>query len=190
MAIIHYQFETIHPFIDGNGRIGRIINILYLITQDLLNYPILYLSRYIVQNKNTYYECLSNINKAVTEEESNKAWEDWVLYILDAIIKTSSQTINLINAIKNLQLQQKRKIRDELRLNFYSQDLLNSLFKHPYIKIDFIEQDLKVSRQTASSYLKQLTDHGLLTRIRKGKSYYFINDALFDLISGFDYQLR
>ncbi|RYX96059.1 Fic family protein, partial [bacterium] len=152
MAIIHHQFESIHPFYDGNGRTGRIINILYLVKENLLKLPILYLSRYINQNKSTYYLLLQQ-----TRETDN--WEPWILYMLDAVEETAIQTSNIIREIKRLMVIHKQKIRSELP-KIYSQDLINSLFKHPYTKIEFIKDDLRIARKTAGRYLDQLCETG------------------------------
>lgn len=130
MAIIHHQFESIHPFYDGNGRTGRIINILYLVKEDLLHLPILYLSRYINQNKGRYYHLLQ-------ETRITQNWEPWILFILEAIEQTSIQTTGIIRGIKKLMMDYKQKIRTNLP-KIYSQDLINNLFKHPYTKIDFL----------------------------------------------------
>lgn len=176
MAIIHYQFESIHPFYDGNGRTGRIINILYLVKQKLLNIPVLYLSRYINHSKKDYYDFLQGVR-------SNQAWEDWILYLLDGVEKTSLQTITLIKKIKNLMQNTKNKMRSELP-KIYSQDLLNNLFRHPYTKITFVMKDLDVSRPTASKYLEQLVELGLLTKHQIGKDNYYLNDQLFNLLKG------
>lgn len=171
MAIIHHQFESIHPFYDGNGRTGRIINILYLVKEELLNLPILYLSRFINQNKSDYYRLLQK-----TRDTSE--WEEWILFILEAIEKTSIQTIEIIKGIKQIMQSYKEKIRTKLP-KIYSQDLVNNLFKHPYTKIDFIGDDLSVSRQTASRYLEQLVDLDLLFRQKIGKENFYINTKLF-----------
>ena len=145
MAIIHHRFETIHPFYDGNGRTGRIINILYLVKEELLTLPILYLSRYIIQYKADYYRLLQSTR------ESND-WEEWILYILKGVEETAKQTLHLIDGIKELMKLYKQQIRTELP-KIYSQDLLNNLFKHPYTKIEFVEKELNINRQTAGSYL-------------------------------------
>jgi len=171
MAIIHHQFESIHPFYDGNGRTGRIINILYLVKENLLKLPILYLSRYINQNKATYYRLLQE-----TRESNN--WEPWILYMLDAVEETALQTTNIIREIKKLMALHKQKIRSELP-KIYSQDLINSLFKHPYTKIEFIKNDLGIGRKTAGRYLDQLCETGLITKNKIGKeNYYFHNDLI------------
>ncbi len=175
MAIIHHQFESIHPFYDGNGRTGRIINVLYLVKQGLLDIPVLYLSRFINQNKDKYYALL----QAVRERN---AWEEWILYILEATVQTSRQTILLINGIKALMLKQKHKIRSELP-KIYSQKLLNNLFRHPYTKIEFIVEELKVHRNTARKYLEELVRIGILIKYQFGKENFYIHKDLFDLLA-------
>ena len=174
MAIIHYQFESIHPFYDGNGRTGRIINILYLIQEKLQDLPILYLSSYIIKNKSDYYRLLQEVR-------TKNNWEEWLLFMIKAVDQTSRETIDLIIKIRELMMNYKRRLRDNYK--FYSQDLLNNLFKHPYTKIEFIQQDLKVSRITAANYLNQLADDKLLTKKKLGTSNYYINDPLFKLLS-------
>lgn len=175
MAVIHHQFESIHPFYDGNGRTGRIINILFLVKEGLLNLPILYLSRYINQNKGMYYKLLQ-------ETRITQNWEPWLMYMLEAIEQTSIQTSSIVRGIKGLMLQHKKKIRAALP-KIYSQDLINNLFKHPYTKIDFVVQDLHVTRKTAAKYLHALCDAGFLSEIKLGKEIYFLNDELFDLLA-------
>lgn len=175
MAIIHHRFETIHPFYDGNGRTGRIINILYLVKEELLTLPILYLSRYIIQYKADYYRLLQ------TARESND-WEEWILYILKGVEETAKQTLHLIEGIKELMKSYKHKIRTELP-KIYSQDLLNNLFNHPYTKIEFVEKDLNVERRTASKYLNSLSEIGLLNKTKIGKSNFYINEPLYDLFA-------
>ena len=174
MAIIHYQFESIHPFYDGNGRTGRIINVLYLVMKDLLNLPILYLSRYIILNKGDYYKLLQEIR-----ETDN--WENWLLFMLDAVEQISKETIELIGKIRDLIFEYKNILRDNYK--FYSQDLLNNLFKHPYTKIEFIERDLGVSRITAAKYLNELVKDGLLRKEKLGTGNYYINERLMDLLT-------
>lgn len=169
MALIHHQFESIHPFYDGNGRTGRIVNVLYLVKTGLLEIPVLYLSRYIVRTKPDYYRLL----QAVREED---AWEEWVLYMLAAIEVTAADTIETIHAIKAALQDVKHRIRAGYK--FYSQDLINNLFTHPYTKIEFIERDLNVSRLTATKYLDALTEGGFLHKIKKGRNNYYINLAL------------
>jgi Fic family protein len=176
MAIIHHQFESIHPFYDGNGRTGRIINILYLVKFELLDTPILYLSRYINQNKNEYYRLLQAVR-------NQQVWEEWVLYMLEGVEQTSHQTIQLIQKIRDLMQHHKYKMREELP-KIYSQDLLNNLFRHPYTKIDFVMQELQITRITATKYLEELVRIGILSKHKKWKENYYMNDALFDLLAG------
>jgi Fic family protein len=173
MALIHHQFESIHPFPDGNGRLGRIINVLYLVKAGLLDSPILYLSRYIIAHKNGYYSLLQS-----TRDTGN--WEPWLLYMLDAVAETSQQTLQLIEGIKALMADYKSRIRSE-HARIYSQDLLNNLFRHPYTRIDFMADDLKVSRQTAAKYLEQLTATGLLEKQVEGRNNYYVNQPLVEL---------
>jgi Fic family protein len=174
MAVIHHQFESIHPFYDGNGRTGRIINILYLVKYGLLDMPVLYLSRYINQKKNEYYRLLQSVR-------IHQTWEEWVLYMLDGIEKTSHQTIRLIQEIRDLMQHHKHKIREELP-KIYSQDLLNNLFRHPYTKIDFVTRELQIHRNTATRYLEELVRIGLLTKHRIIKENFYLNAALFELL--------
>lgn len=175
MAVIHHQFESIHPFYDGNGRTGRIINILYLVKQGLLSVPVLYLSRYINQNKADYYRLLQAVRVA-------DAWQEWVLYMLEGIVQTSQQTIVLILGIKELMQHHKHKLRDELP-KIYSQDLINNIFRHPYTKIDFVMAELRIHRNTAAKYLEELVRVGLLSKHKLGKENYYLNDALFALLT-------
>lgn len=174
MSIIHHQFESIHPFYDGNGRTGRIINVLYLILCGLLDSPILYLSRFIINKKDNYYRLLQ-------ETRNNDNWENWILYMLDGVEKTSRETIKLIREIRKLMFEYKYVLRDNYK--FYSQDLLNNLFKHPYTKIAFIEADLNVSRVTAANYLNRLAKDGLLKKERLGTGNYYVNEKLFSLLT-------
>ena len=174
MAIIHYQFESIHPFYDGNGRTGRIINVLYLVMKDLLNLPILYLSRYIISHKGDYYKLLQEIR-----ETDN--WENWLLYMLEGVEQISKETIELIGKIRDLIFEYKNILRDNYK--FYSQDLLNNLFKHPYTKIEFVQRDLSVSRITAAKYLNELAKDGLLRKERLGTGNYYINERLMSLLT-------
>ncbi len=173
MALIHHQFESIHPFYDGNGRTGRIINVLYLVKEKLLEIPILYLSQYIVENKSDYYRLLQ-------DTRDNDTWEDWVIYMLTAVEVTAGDTINTVNLIYQTFLKIKHLVRENYK--FYSQDLINSLFKHPYTKIEFIEKDLKVSRLTATRYLDVLTEGGILEKHKIGRANYYINIALRDIL--------
>lgn len=174
MAIIHYQFESIHPFYDGNGRTGRILNILYLVQQQLLDIPVLYLSRYIIENKGEYYRLLQDVR-------NNENWEGWILYMLDGIEKTAIETIEVIGQIRTLMADYKKRLRDNFK--FYSQDLLNNLFCHPYTKIEFIERDLGVTRKTAAKYLEELATAGLLRKEKIGVSHYFVNEPLYSIFT-------
>jgi Fic family protein len=174
MAIIHFQFESIHPFYDGNGRTGRIINVLYLVMNDLLNLPVLYLSRYIIEHKADYYRLLQEVR-----ETDN--WENWILYMLDSIEQISKETIVLIGKIRDLIFEYKNLLRNNYK--FYSQDLLNNLFKHPYTKIEFIENDLGVSRITASKYLNQLAKDKILKKEKLGTGNYYVNEKLIKILT-------
>ncbi len=174
MAIIHFQFESIHPFYDGNGRTGRIINVLYLVMNDLLNLPVLYLSRYIIEHKADYYKLLQEVR-----ETDN--WENWVLYMLDSVEQIAKETIILIGKIRDLIYEYKNLLRNNYK--FYSQDLLNNLFKHPYTKIEFIENDLGVSRITASKYLNRLAKDKLLKKEKLGTGNYYINEKLIKILT-------
>ncbi len=173
MAIIHHQFESIHPFYDGNGRTGRILNILYLVQQELLDIPILYLSRYLIQHKKEYYELLQSVR-------DKDEWENWVVFMLEAIADTAQSTLMLVKEIKQLMGRFKHEFRSQLP-KIYKQELLNNMFKHPYTKIEFVEQELGVSWQTARRYLDELTRIGLLKKEKIGKHNYYINEPLFEL---------
>jgi Fic family protein len=174
MAIIHFQFESIHPFYDGNGRTGRIINMLYLINEKLQNLPILYLSSYIIKHKADYYTYIQKVR-------DEDLWEDWILFMIKGIEETARETIDLILKIKELMFEYKHQLRDNYK--FYSQDLLNNLFKHPYTKIEFIVQDLGVSRLTAANYLNKLAEDKLLKKEKLGTGNYYINEKLFELLT-------
>ena len=167
MALIHHQFESIHPFYDGNGRTGRIVNVLYLLTQRLLDIPVLYMSRHIVRTKSDYYRLLQTVREQDT-------WEEWVTYMLAAVETTAREGIAMVTEIKEALLATKHRIRSEHR-KIYSQDLINSLFTHPYTKIQFIERDLDVSRITAAKYLDLLAADGILAKQRVGRANYYIN---------------
>lgn len=175
MALIHHQFESIHPFYDGNGRTGRIVNVLYLVKNGLLDIPVLYLSRHILRTKSDYYRLLQQVRE-------QDAWEEWVLYILKAVETTATETIATISAIRSALMDYKHRIRDKHR--FYSQDLINNLFTHPYTKIDFLAADLDVSRLTATRYLDALTADGFLAKQKIGRSNYYVNRALVEILVG------
>jgi Fic family protein len=170
MAIIHHQFESIHPFPDGNGRIGRIINVLYLTRCGLLDIPILYLSRFITRNKPEYYRLLQSVREM-------GEWEAWILYIVKGVEETALETLRLVEGIGQLMAQTKNKMRTE-HPKIYSQDLLNNLFRHPYTRIDFVQSELGVSRPTATKYLEELADGGLLVKHKAGRNNYYINQPL------------
>ncbi len=174
MAIIHHQFESIHPFYDWNWRTWRIINILYLTLSDLLDLPILYLSKYIIKNKPDYYRLLQEVRDKWNRDE-------WILYMLDAVEKTALDTMNMINAIWELMWKHKNKLREELP-KIYSKDLLEIIFSHPYTKIDFLVNDMIMSRQRASRYLTILAKKWYLEEFQVWKSKYFVNTELFELL--------
>lgn len=173
MAIIHHQFESIHPFPDGNGRIGRIINVLYLTRQGLLDIPILYLSRYITAHKSDYYKYLQSVR-----EDGN--WEPWFLYMLNAVADTAVETLRLVEGVRALMADYKVRIRTEHK-KIYSQELLNTIFRHPYSRIEFLVKELDTTRQTAARYLDELAGAGLLSKHRIGKHSFYINDRLAEL---------
>ncbi len=175
MAILHYQFESIHPFYDGNGRTGRILNLLHLVMHGLLDLPVLYLSRYIVRHKPDYYRGL----QAVREHD---AWEAWLLYMLSAVEETSRETLTKVRGIRDLMQTTKQRLRSDLP-KIYSQDLLNNLFRHPYTKSKFIERDLGLSRPTAVKYLEALAAAGLVRKAKLRRTNFYINEALFELLS-------
>ena len=168
-SIMHYQFEAIHPFGDENGRTGRILNVLYLVREGLLDIPVLYLNSHIVRTKADYYRLLQTVRE-------QDCWEEWVLYVLQAVEQTATQTIATIHAIKAALFDYKLRIRNGYR--FYSQDLINNLFTHPYTKIEFVQRDLSVSRLTATKYLDALTAAGFLRKQKIGRGNYYINLAL------------
>ena len=174
MAILHYQFESIHPFYDGNGRTGRILNLLHLVLHGLLDLPVLYLSRYIVRHKDQYYRGL----QAVRDHGS---WEAWVMYILKAVEETSLETLEKVEGIRALMMETKHRMRKELP-KLYRQELLNNLFRHPYTKIEFVEKDLGVSRPTATKYLEELAKARFVRKTKSGRTNYYINQPLFDLL--------
>jgi len=175
MALIHHQFESIHPFPDGNGRIGRILNVLYLTRTGLLDQPILYLSRAINRTQPDYYRLL----QAVREEA---AWEEWVVYMLDCISTSAQSVLLLIEGIRELMAETKQEMRSTLP-RLYSQDLINHLFRHPYTRIGFVQNDLKVSRLTARSYLKKLAAAGFVSERRSGRDNYYVMDRLVSLLA-------
>ncbi|MFK8163866.1 MAG: Fic family protein [Lewinella sp.] len=172
MAIIHFQFESIHPFYDGNGRTGRIINILYLILQGLLDYPILYLSNYIIKNKTDYYRLLQNVR----EKED---WESWLIYMIRSVKVTAEDTISMIRS-QQLQMQDMKQ-RLKRQYKFYSYELLLNLFKHPYTKSDFLVRDVGVTKKTAAGYLNKMAEDGILRKEVIGNNTYYVNEDLYHL---------
>ena len=175
MALIHHQFESIHPFSDGNGRVGRILCVLYLTKTGLLNTPVLYLSRYINRHKSSYYRLL----QAVRDQGS---WQEWLLFMLQAVADTALSTVAVVEDMRELMAQTKQRLRQETP-KLYSQDLLNNLFRHPYTRIEFVQRDLGITRQTAAKYLKQLAAKGLVQQHAQGKHVYFINVPLVALLT-------
>lgn len=173
MVIIHYQFESIHPFYDGNGRTGRILNILYLILTGLQKLPILYLSNHIIQHKSDYYRLLQGVRE-------KGDWESWISYMIRGVENTAKETIQLIEELKILMAEMKTLLQNNYK--FYSQELLNNLFAHPYTKIEFLVRDLGVSRLTAANYLNQLASDGVLRKERLGTGNYYVNERLFELL--------
>jgi Fic family protein len=175
MALIHHQFESIHPFSDGNGRVGRILCVLYLTQTGLLNTPVLYLSRYINQHKSDYYRLLQSVRDEGT-------WHEWLLFMLQAVANTAQSTVAVVEGMRELMAHTKQRLREETP-KLYSQDLLNNLFRHPYTRIEFVQRDLGVTRQTAAKYLKQLAAKGLVQEHAQGKHIYFINVPLVGLLT-------
>lgn len=182
MAITHHQFESIHPFYDGNGRTGRIINILYLVITGLLDLPILYLSRYITHNKEEYYRLIQAIRDKNTDNAAE--WEAWILFMLKGVEETAEDTISLVKNIGRLMAEYKNVIRPDFGSK-YNHELLNGLFYHPYTKIDHVVANMQVSRQTASKYLDRIVALGLLKKEKMGKENYYINTRLMNLFIEF-----
>lgn len=174
LAIQHYQFESIHPFYGGNGRTGRIINVLYLILKGLLKEPVLYLSSFIIQNKGDYYRLLQEVR-------TKNNWEDWILYILKGIEQTAQSTIEQINKI-NLLFNETQKLVQEKLPRIYSKDLIEQLFIHPYSKIEFLVNNLGIERKAASRYLNGLEEIGILKSQQKGKEVIYINTKLYNFL--------
>lgn len=175
MAIAHHQFESIHPFYDGNGRTGRILNLLILQREGLLGLPVLYLSRYITSTKPEYYRLLQTVR-------NEERWAEWCLYLLRGVALTGRSAILLIKQLRDLMQVTQQGIREQLP-KIHSQDLLNNLFRHPYTKIEFVERELGVSRVTASRYLELLVKAGFLRKQKMGKTNFYINEPLFALLS-------
>ena len=176
MALIHHQFESIHPFYDGNGRTGRIVNVLYLVKEGLLDIPVLYMSRHIVRTKSEYYRLLQDVREQDT-------WEDWVHYMLTAVEETAREGIAMVIAIRNALLEVKHRVRRDFS-KIYSQDLINNLFSYPYTKIQFVQDELAVSRITATRYLDLLADGGVLRKAKVGRSSFYVNVRLYEILAG------
>ena len=174
MAVIHHQFESIHPFTDGNGRIGRILNVLYLARVGLLEIPILYLSRYITSHKAQYYRLLQSVR-------DDADWEPWLLFMLEAVAVTARHTLDIVEGMRLLMADYKRRMREDSNVK-YSQELLNNLFRHPYTRIEFVQTDLSVTRQTAARYLEQLAASGFVEKHQQGRHNYYINTPLIALL--------
>lgn len=178
LAVMHYQFEAIHPFVDGNGRTGRVLNLLYLVDQGLLDIPVLYLSRHIIQNKALYYRYLMEVTTA-------EAWEQWVLFMLEAVRATTLWTTAKIQAIRDLLEQTAARMRHDLP-KIYSRELVELIFANPYCRIgDLVESGI-AKRQTAAVYLKALVSEGLLQEVKAGRENLYINLALLALLSDHD----
>lgn len=171
MAVMHYQFEAIHPFEDGNGRTGRILNLLYLVEQGLLDIPVLFLSRYIIANRAAYYEGL----RGVTEQQD---WEIWLLFMLRAVESTAQETFDQVTRIRELMEYTRAEIQEKAP-SIYSKELVEVIFMQPYTKIQFLVDARIAKRQTASSYLQTLATLGFLRSSKQGRERYYINDALF-----------
>ncbi len=174
LAVIHYQFESIHPFYDGNGRTGRIINVLYLVLKQLLDSPILYLSKFIIRNKSAYYRLLQEVTV-------NGNWEEWILFVLQGIEETAEETLKLVKEINTLLEATAEKIKETLP-KIYSRELVELIFYEFYTKISYIQDGLNVSRKTASIYLSSLEDTGFLISEKIGRERIYLNKGLFNIV--------
>lgn len=175
MAVAHYQFEAIHPFTDGNGRTGRVINSLYLVEQGLLTQPILYLSRYIIAHKSDYYRLLLDVTRSA-------AWEPWLLYLLEAVAETASWTTGKIGAVRGLFAETSDLIRKQLP-RIYSRELVDAIFEQPYCRIGNLVERSGVGRQAASRHLKALVAIGVLSEVSIGRDKLFLNTRLLGLLT-------
>ncbi|GAB6091610.1 hypothetical protein JCM12856_32040 [Spirochaeta dissipatitropha] len=175
MAVAHYQFEAIHPFTDGNGRTGRILNILYLMDQELLTLPILYLSRYIVHNKSEYYRRLLSVTR-------HGEWEAWILFMLRGVNQVSRWTCSMISRIRELMQEISALVQKQLP-KIYSYELIQLIFEQPYCRINSLVDKGIARRQTASVYLKQLTGIGVLNEEEFGREKLFVNKRLLQLLT-------
>jgi Fic family protein len=176
LALMHYQFETIHPFFDGNGRTGRIANILFLVQQELLDLPVLYLSKYIIERKPDYYRFLRN----VTEKAE---WEPWIIFMLEALLQTAGFTRRRILDIRALLDETLERAKRELPERVYSKELIEILFRQPYTKGQFLVDAGIAERQTAAEYLKELEKTGILRSVKLGRENLYLNVRLFDLLA-------
>ncbi len=174
LAILHYQFESIHPFYDGNGRTGRILNILYLILNGLIDVPILYLSSYIIANKPDYYRLLNQTNKTGN-------WEEWIMFMLKAVESTAKDTIARITNIKDLLDATIVQVQENAP-KVYRKELVELLFEQPYSKIDFVVNKLGVERKAASRYLKELETIGIVEARKVGRETLYINTKLIEIL--------
>ena len=175
MAVAHYQFEAIHPFTDGNGRTGRVLNSLFLIQENLLTLPILYLSRYIIQNKADYYRLLLQVTR-------DQAWEPWILYVLKGVEETAIWTTAKIASIRALSDHTTEYVREKLP-KIYSHELVSLIFELPYCRISSLTESGVAKRQTASQYLKQLVDIGVLVEVDATKEKLFVHPKLMQLLT-------
>jgi len=174
LAIQHYQFESIHPFYDGNGRTGRIVNVLHLMLNNLLDSPILYLSGYIIKHKPAYYRLLQEVRV-------KDKWEEWILFILRGVEQTSLETIDKSNRINAL-FNQTLVIAKKKSPRVYSKELIEHLFVHPYTKIEYILSALQVDRKTATKHLKEIKKVGILKSEQKWKEVIYVNTKLYELL--------
>ncbi len=175
MAVIHHQFESIHPFYDGNGRTGRILNILYLVKCGLLDLPVLYLSREIIRRKDDYYRLLQ-------EARTKGSWEEWILFMLKAVEVTSEHSLTLIRGIRDLLEKTIETCRSRLPRTSYSKELVERLFVQPYVKTEHLVKAGIAERRTASKYLRQLEEIGVLRSFKVWRETIFVNRGLFDLL--------
>lgn len=175
MAMLHYQFEAIHPFTDGNGRTGRIMNVLYLCKEKLIDLPVIYLSKYILENKNDYYRLL----REVTEKEE---WTNWILYMLEAVKQTAFITLEKVNTIYSSYLSIIEKVKTEAN-DIYTHELIEVIFNQPYCKIAILEEKKIASRNTASKYLRRLEQLGILQSEQVGRETLYKNLVLIDILS-------
>ncbi len=174
MELLHYQFEAIHPFSDGNGRTGRILNVLYLTEKNLIKLPVLYVSKYILAHKNEYYHLLSDVTE-------NQNWQDWILFMLEAVYQTSMFTLEKVNAIYDLFNDVRRYVRANAK-NIYSRELIEVLFSQIYCKNRILVEQNIASRNTASKYLNKLVEMNILKIHKEGKETLFLNKQLYDIL--------